>query len=229
MAKARAAATAAGGSRDRDRRSRHSPRTAPTCSTPRNGARTTVLRRPRCGCAAARGTLRVVRARTLVHPGAAARPSSCTVCRCAAMSPSPTRSRWPARRGQARGLQSFGGADGSSASHAGLRHPELPEKYPMIMNRPDPSIAVRALKSAAPYIRMYKNKVFVIKAGGAVFSDEQLDARPDRAGRDPASGGHQDRAGAWRRTAARSSAGNDSASRRAWSTGAASPITDRST
>jgi acetylglutamate kinase len=42
----------------------------------------------------------------------------------------------------------------------------------MIMNRPDPAIAVRALKSAAPYIRMYKNKVFVIKAGGAVFSDE---------------------------------------------------------
>src|ERR1035438_6965742 len=43
----------------------------------------------------------------------------------------------------------------------------------MMMSRPDPSVAVRALKSAAPYIRMYKNKVFVIKAGGAVFSDEQ--------------------------------------------------------
>src|ERR1017187_8425246 len=42
----------------------------------------------------------------------------------------------------------------------------------MIMSRPDPSVAVRALKSAAPYSRMYKNKVFVIKAGGAVFSDE---------------------------------------------------------
>jgi len=42
----------------------------------------------------------------------------------------------------------------------------------MIMNRPDPSIAVRALKSAAPYIRMYKNKIFVVKAGGAVFADE---------------------------------------------------------
>ena len=41
----------------------------------------------------------------------------------------------------------------------------------MIMNRPDPSVAVRALKSAAPYIRMYKGKVFVIKAGGAVFAD----------------------------------------------------------
>jgi acetylglutamate kinase len=43
----------------------------------------------------------------------------------------------------------------------------------MILNRPDPSIAVRALKSAAPYIRMYKGKVFVIKAGGAVFADEE--------------------------------------------------------
>jgi len=42
----------------------------------------------------------------------------------------------------------------------------------MIMNRPDPTVAVRALKSAAPYIRMYKNKIFVIKAGGEVFSDE---------------------------------------------------------
>ena len=42
----------------------------------------------------------------------------------------------------------------------------------MIMSRPDPSVAVRALKSAAPYIRMYKNKVFIIKASGAVFSDE---------------------------------------------------------
>src|ERR1700684_3445290 len=42
----------------------------------------------------------------------------------------------------------------------------------MILSRPDPTVAVRALKSAAPYIRMYKNKIFVIKAGGAVFSDE---------------------------------------------------------
>ncbi|MDP9064759.1 MAG: acetylglutamate kinase [Pseudomonadota bacterium] len=41
-----------------------------------------------------------------------------------------------------------------------------------MFSRPDPSTAVLALKSAAPYIRMYKNKVFVIKAGGAVFSDE---------------------------------------------------------
>lgn len=41
----------------------------------------------------------------------------------------------------------------------------------MVMLRTDPSIAVRALRSAAPYIRMYKGKVFVIKASGGVFGD----------------------------------------------------------
>lgn len=44
----------------------------------------------------------------------------------------------------------------------------------MIMSRPDPSVAVLALMSAAPYIRMYKNKVFIIKVGGAVFADDTL-------------------------------------------------------
>ena len=44
----------------------------------------------------------------------------------------------------------------------------------MIMSRPDPSVAVRALKSAAPYIRMYKGKTFVIKAGGGVFGNPAL-------------------------------------------------------
>lgn len=37
--------------------------------------------------------------------------------------------------------------------------------------RPDQTIAIRALRNAAPYIRMFKGKVFVIKAGGAVFGD----------------------------------------------------------
>ena len=39
------------------------------------------------------------------------------------------------------------------------------------MLRSDPSVAIRALRSAAPYIRMYKGKVFVIKASGGVFGD----------------------------------------------------------
>ena len=42
----------------------------------------------------------------------------------------------------------------------------------MIKNRPDPAVAVRALKSAAPYIRMYKNKIFIVKVGGAVLADD---------------------------------------------------------
>src|SRR5258705_511745 len=43
----------------------------------------------------------------------------------------------------------------------------------MIMHRSDPPLAIRALRSAAPYIRMYKGKTFVVKAGGGVFADPQ--------------------------------------------------------
>jgi len=41
----------------------------------------------------------------------------------------------------------------------------------MILHRVDQALAIRALKSAAPYIRMYKGKTFVVKAGGGVFAD----------------------------------------------------------
>ena len=41
----------------------------------------------------------------------------------------------------------------------------------MVTHRSDPSVTVRALKGAAPYVRLYKGKVFVVKAGGAVFAD----------------------------------------------------------
>jgi acetylglutamate kinase len=37
--------------------------------------------------------------------------------------------------------------------------------------RPEQAVAVRAMRNAAPYIRMYKGKVFVVKVGGAVFAD----------------------------------------------------------
>jgi acetylglutamate kinase len=43
----------------------------------------------------------------------------------------------------------------------------------MIMHKGDQSLAIRALKSAAPYIRMYKGKTFVVKAGGGVFGDTE--------------------------------------------------------
>jgi acetylglutamate kinase len=44
----------------------------------------------------------------------------------------------------------------------------------VIMHRTDQAAAIHALRSAAPYIRMYKGKTFVIKAGGGVFGDPAL-------------------------------------------------------
>ena len=44
----------------------------------------------------------------------------------------------------------------------------------MIMHRTDQGATIRALKSAAPYIRMYKGKTFVVKAGGGVFGSAAL-------------------------------------------------------
>jgi acetylglutamate kinase len=41
----------------------------------------------------------------------------------------------------------------------------------MIMHRTDPAAVIRALRSAAPYIRLFKGKTFVVKAGGGVFGD----------------------------------------------------------
>ena len=41
----------------------------------------------------------------------------------------------------------------------------------MITYRSDQALAIRALRSAAPYVRMYKGKTFVVKAGGGVFAE----------------------------------------------------------
>src|SRR5579871_3103513 len=41
----------------------------------------------------------------------------------------------------------------------------------MIMHRGEQTLAIRALRNAAPYIRMYKGKTFVVKAGGGVFGE----------------------------------------------------------
>jgi acetylglutamate kinase len=37
--------------------------------------------------------------------------------------------------------------------------------------RPEQAVAIRAMRNAAPYIRMYKGKVFIVKVGGAMFGD----------------------------------------------------------
>jgi acetylglutamate kinase len=44
----------------------------------------------------------------------------------------------------------------------------------VITNPTDHTATIRALRSAAPYIRMYKGKTFVIKAGGGVFGSPAL-------------------------------------------------------
>ncbi len=41
----------------------------------------------------------------------------------------------------------------------------------MMMSRTDQTLAIRALRNAAPYMRLYKGKTFVVKAGGGVFGD----------------------------------------------------------
>jgi acetylglutamate kinase len=41
----------------------------------------------------------------------------------------------------------------------------------MVTHRSDQTAVIAALRGAAPYIRLYKGKIFVIKAGGAVFGD----------------------------------------------------------
>jgi acetylglutamate kinase len=41
----------------------------------------------------------------------------------------------------------------------------------MVIHRIDQTAVIAALRGAAPYIRLYKGKTFVIKAGGAVFGD----------------------------------------------------------
>jgi acetylglutamate kinase len=44
----------------------------------------------------------------------------------------------------------------------------------MKLHRTDQIATIRALRAATPYIRLYKGKIFVVKAGGAVFGDAQL-------------------------------------------------------
>jgi len=44
----------------------------------------------------------------------------------------------------------------------------------MKLHRTDQVATIRALRAAAPYIRMYKGRTFVVKAGGAVFGDADM-------------------------------------------------------
>ena len=50
-------------------------------------------------------------------------------------------------------------------------------------NNKDRAVVVSALKHAAPYIRLFKNKIFVLKVGGEVFAEaEQTNALMEQVG-----------------------------------------------
>jgi acetylglutamate kinase len=44
----------------------------------------------------------------------------------------------------------------------------------MILHRADQAAMISALRAASPYIRLFKGKIFVVKAGGAVFGDAAM-------------------------------------------------------
>ena len=52
--------------------------------------------------------------------------------------------------------------------------PLLESPVIMKLHRTDQLATIRALRGAAPYIRLYKGRIFVVKAGGGVFGDADL-------------------------------------------------------
>ena len=100
---------------------------------------------------------------------------SCTACRCGAASSLPTRfSTDPRSIVIPEARKPHAGPDGRIAPDAGRQQ---------MTTRKDRAIVVSALKHAAPYIRLFKGKVFVIKAGGEVFADPELtDALMEQVG-----------------------------------------------
>ena len=203
--------------RDDRSRARRSP--ARTSSTRRNGARPTLLRRRRGRCAAARAARRTGACASAGSRTRAPTATSCIACRCAATS----RSRTKCSTGRAAACMRE--AVNRLAVQMAVLLPiaQGVTRTMIVTSRPNrPSTCARCA-SAAPYIRMYKGKIFVIKAGGGVFRDAATDARLDRAGRDPAPPRHPRRAGARRRSAARRAARGARRRRRAWCRAGASP------
>src|SRR5579863_9784178 len=130
-----------------------------------------MLRRRGGGCAPARPAHRLVRARRVVRGGARvprhalpAGPAQHRHRGCGA--------RRAAQHRAARSPQPPANADGRTPPVAQALDLSKGTRFHMIMHRSDQALAIHALKNAAPYIRMYKGKTFVVKVGGGVFADE---------------------------------------------------------
>ena len=163
MAKARAAAAASGGAVSGDQRPRGRARRRPRALRQGVGIGR-LLRRRRGRGEAARAARRLAGSRGLVPRGACGLPLHALPARAAQRR---RRGRGPRRAAQPRGpgsRQSHDRADGGALQTAqGV--------FGMIGHKGEQAVTVRALRGAAPYIHMYKGKVFVIKTGGGAFRD----------------------------------------------------------
>ena len=185
------------GARDQPIGARRWP--ARTWCTPRNGRYTAAYGDEAAGCQARRGAQGLVPdEQWFARARAGCRLMHCLpVRRNVALADSLLDGA--AQRGPAPGLQSPAGADGravSTCSSLGVTATH------MILHRSDHAATIRALRNASPYIRLYKGKIFVVKAGGARVRRSRADARADRADRDPALPRHPRRHGPRRRLAA---------------------------
>ena len=85
------------------------------------------------------------------------------------------------------------------------------------LNTNERAIVITALRHALPYLRVYKHKVFVLKAGGDAFVSRGDDARADGADRHPAPGRHPRRRSCTAAVRSRRRCRNAWGSRRRWS------------
>ena len=171
---------------------------ARTCSTPRNGARAAYYGDAEAEAALRAAARRLARARVVVRGRARRTATSCTACPCGATSP------WPTRCSTGRAAAWSARPTTAWSSQMAVLHRLLKGiAMTMIGHKGEQAVTVRALRGAAPYIRMYKGKIFVIKTGGGAFRDGATMRALRRADRDPAPPRHPRRAGARRRAAAR--------------------------
>jgi len=138
---------------------------APACSMQGWAARSiTAMPRRTRGCAR---LVRLVCSRALVRRRVRA-PSSCTACRCRNVAVADEVLDGPRAAVK---LEAFNRLWCRWPCCTGCWLERALGSMSMITSRPDPSIAVRALKSAAPYIRCTKQGLHH-QGGRAVFSDE---------------------------------------------------------
>src|SRR5690606_24722519 len=117
---------------------------------------------------AARAARAVVRRRSMVRERPTRLPFHALPARPPRRRRQRPRARRPAQRRDPRGEKPHGRADGRA-----LQNDERLTDMSKLTTS-ERAIAVTALRHAVPYIRMYKRKVFVLKAGGDAFVSPEM-------------------------------------------------------